>query len=60
MARRLGYRAGPLALWAIWLNQRKMSKSVARDGASTHAVIEEGRETLGETVLPVEYHAQVF
>jgi hypothetical protein len=29
-------------------------------GVQTHALMEEGRETLGEAVLPIEHHAQVF
>jgi hypothetical protein len=42
--------AGPLARRAIWLNQHKMFKSVVGGGLRTHAMMEEGRETLGKVV----------
>ena len=42
-------RVGP-ARWPIWLNQRKMLKNGAVGGIRTHALVEEGRDTLGEAV----------
>jgi hypothetical protein len=40
----------PLICQPIWLNQRKMLKNDAGGGVRTHALIEEGQETLGESV----------
>jgi hypothetical protein len=43
-------RASPLACPPIWLNGHKMLKNSVIDGVWTHALIEEGRETLDEVV----------
>jgi hypothetical protein len=37
-----------------------MLKSGAGGGVRTHALMEEGRETLGEAIKPIEHYAQVF
>jgi hypothetical protein len=37
-----------------------MLKNGTGGGLRTHALMEEGRETLGEAVKPVEHHAQIF
>jgi hypothetical protein len=39
-----------LKSWVIWLNQRKMVKSGVGGGVRTHALMKEGRETLGKAV----------
>jgi hypothetical protein len=47
--------ASSLARRLIWLNQRKMLKTNAGGGVRTHALMQEGRETLVKLSNNIEY-----